>query len=110
MARGPPLAGFLQLADVAVALVVHLPRLAEDPASFDVRWVDASLGAKRDRLSDTLSGAATQTVITALLLAQWFPASTACGSAAKAHVDLYLEPTKLPHPHTQKTRLLKSGL
>lgn len=29
-------AGFLQLADVAVAFVVHFPGLTEDPASFDV--------------------------------------------------------------------------
>lgn len=34
--RGPPLAGFLQLADVTVALIVHFPRLTKDPASFDI--------------------------------------------------------------------------
>lgn len=34
--RGPPLAGLLQLADVTVALVVHFPRLTQNPASFDI--------------------------------------------------------------------------
>lgn len=34
--RRPPLAGLPQLADVTVALVVHLPGLAEDPAALDV--------------------------------------------------------------------------
>lgn len=39
--RGPPLTGLLQLADVAVALVVHFPGLAKNPASFDIRcdWI-----------------------------------------------------------------------
>lgn len=35
--RGPPLIGVLQLADVAVALIVHFPSLTENPASFDIR-------------------------------------------------------------------------
>lgn len=34
--RGARLTGLLQLADVTVALVVHFPRLAENPASFDI--------------------------------------------------------------------------
>lgn len=40
MDGGPPLTGFLQLADVTVALIVHFPRLAKDPASFDIscKW------------------------------------------------------------------------
>lgn len=38
LAGGPPLAGLPQLADVAVTLVVHLPGLAEDPATLDVSW------------------------------------------------------------------------
>ena len=32
----PLMAGLLQLIDVTVALVVHFPSLAEDPASFNV--------------------------------------------------------------------------
>ena len=35
---GPPLTARLQLADVTVALVVHLPRFTENPASFDISW------------------------------------------------------------------------
>ena len=31
-------APFLQVCDVAVTLVVHLPGFPEDPASFDVCW------------------------------------------------------------------------
>lgn len=38
LAGRPPLAGLPQLADVTVALVVHLPGLAEDPAALDVGW------------------------------------------------------------------------
>lgn len=34
--RRPSSAALLQVCDVAVALVVHLPGFAEDPASFDV--------------------------------------------------------------------------
>lgn len=35
---GPPLAGYLQLADVTVALIIHFPRFAKDPPSFDISY------------------------------------------------------------------------
>lgn len=41
---GPPLAAILQLVDVAITLVVHLPGFAEDPASSDVCWVGLGEG------------------------------------------------------------------
>lgn len=34
---GALLTGVLQLADVAVALIVHFPRLPKDPAALDIR-------------------------------------------------------------------------
>lgn len=41
--RRPPPAALLQLGDVRVALVVHLPGFTEDPASFDVRCRDREM-------------------------------------------------------------------
>lgn len=36
--RRPPSAGVLQLADVAVAFIIHFPCFTKDPASFNISW------------------------------------------------------------------------